>query len=81
MDQAGVRTAADIEQKYNFGKSFAKAMGIAEDARTVADEAKEAAQAASDIDFDKVFNALTRSLFNEYDENFINKSPILLQQL
>lgn len=61
MDQAGVRTAADIEQKYNFGKSFAKAMGLAEDARTVADEAKEAAQAASDIDHEKIFNLLTNN--------------------
>lgn len=41
MDRAGVRTPADIEQKYNFGKSFAKVQGIAEDARTAADEAKE----------------------------------------
>ncbi len=81
MDQAGVRTAADIEQKYNFGKSFAKAMGLAEDARTTAEKAKEAAQAASNIDFEKVFNALTHNgtdeCIREFDGHlYINASYV-----
>ena len=33
QDRQGVRTASDLERKYNFGKSFAEAIGIATDAR------------------------------------------------
>lgn len=85
MDQAGVRTAADIEQKYNFGKSFAKAMGLAEDARTTADEALEAAQAASNIDYDKVFEQITQSfqregVFTVDGHIYINGSRIKMEQ-
>jgi hypothetical protein len=49
QDRQGVRTASDIEQKYNFDKTFAELMGIATDARnkvdsvesTLRDEMKE----------------------------------------
>lgn len=85
MDQAGVRTAADIEQKYNFGKSFAKAMGLAEDARTTAEEAKEAAQAASNLDYDKIFAQVTlnfqkEGVFTVDGHIFINGSRIKMEQ-
>jgi hypothetical protein len=33
QDRQGARTAADLERKYNFGKTFAEIMGIATDAR------------------------------------------------
>lgn len=33
QDRSPVRTASELEQKYNFGKSFAEIMGIATDAR------------------------------------------------
>lgn len=33
QDRQGVRTAANLEQKYNFGESFAKLMGISNDTR------------------------------------------------
>lgn len=49
QDRQGVRTASDLEQKYNFDKTFAELMGIATDARnkvdsvesTLRDEMKE----------------------------------------
>ena len=37
QDRQGVRTASDIERKYNFGKSFAEILGIATDARESVD--------------------------------------------
>lgn len=37
QDRQGVRTATDLEQKYNFGKTFAELMGIALDARESVD--------------------------------------------
>lgn len=40
MDGVASRTPADIERKYNFGKSFAEIMGIAKDAQTHAVEAE-----------------------------------------
>ena len=43
MDKAAVRTAADVEQKYNIGKSFAEVTGIAEDARANAEKARQTA--------------------------------------
>ena len=61
MDMAGARTPADIERKYNFGKTFAEIQGIATDARTAADEAKEAAENAANVDHETVFNALTKN--------------------
>ena len=41
QDRQGVRTPAQLEEKYNFGKSFAEIMGIATDAQTAAEKAKE----------------------------------------
>lgn len=43
QDRQGARTPAQLEQKYNFNKSFAEVMGIATDARTTAEEAKKVA--------------------------------------
>lgn len=37
QDRQGVRTAKDLEQKYQFGKQFAELMGIAMDARESVD--------------------------------------------
>lgn len=37
QDRQGVRKASDLEQKYQFGKSFAEVMGIATDARESVD--------------------------------------------
>lgn len=38
QDRQGVRTAANLEQKYNFGESFAKIMGISTDTRNYVDK-------------------------------------------
>lgn len=62
QDGVAPRTAADIEQKYNFGKSFAKVMGIAEDARDVAAEAKKAVgNLDSNLTAEEIFNRLTNN--------------------
>lgn len=39
QDRVAPRTVADIERKYNFGKSFAEVMGIVDDARDEVDSA------------------------------------------
>lgn len=38
QDRQGVRTAAQVEQKYNFDKRFAEVMGVATDARDSVDK-------------------------------------------
>lgn len=43
QDKQGSRTVSDLERRYNFGKSFAEVLGIANDAQTYAQEAKEIA--------------------------------------
>lgn len=37
QDRQGARTASDLERKYNFGKTFAELMGLANDARESVD--------------------------------------------
>ena len=37
QDRQGVRSASDLERKYNFGKTFAELLGIATDARNSVD--------------------------------------------
>jgi hypothetical protein len=58
MDLHGVRTAADVERKYNFGKSFAEVMGIATDAQNLAQQAVEK---GANLTQEEVFNALTNN--------------------
>lgn len=84
QDRTAPRTPADLENKYNFGKTFAEMMGLAEDAGKAADEARTAADAAQKVvnglDQDKVFNLLTNNGANQgifRDENgeiYINAS-------
>lgn len=56
QDRARARTPADIEQKYNFGKTFADVFGLISDAQKTADEAKEA---IDNLDHEQIFNLLT----------------------
>lgn len=60
QDRQGARTAADLERRYNFGKSFAELKGIALDAQTHATKAEELAmrvqQQILDIDVVKELN-------------------------
>ena len=44
MDRQGARTVADLERRYNFGKSFSEVLGIANDAQTHAYQAEEAVE-------------------------------------
>lgn len=44
QDRQGVRTATDIERKYQFGKTFAELMGIANDARSHVDSVESSLQ-------------------------------------
>ena len=61
MDKAAVRTAADLEQKYNIGKSFAEVTGIAVDARETAENAQESAENVyTDFDQDEIYKRLTK---------------------
>lgn len=62
QDLVAPRTAADIESKYNFGKSFAEVMGIATDARDTATEAKKVAETIdTKLTPDEIFNLLTNN--------------------
>lgn len=83
QDRQGVRTATDLEQKYNFGQSFAEVMGIARDAQTAANKAaEEAGNANNKLTPDEIFNLLTNNGQNKgiyKDENgeiYINASYI-----
>jgi hypothetical protein len=62
QDRQGVRTATDIERKYNFGKSFAEVQGLADDARKAADDAKEAAEKLdNELTSEEILNRLTNN--------------------
>lgn len=46
QDRTGVRTPAQLEQKYSFGKTFADMLGLIKDSRDKVDEAKSELQNA-----------------------------------
>ncbi len=95
QDRVAPRTAADIESKYNFGKSFAEVMGFAKDAEKAAGEAKDAAENASNavgeldnkLDQTEIFNRLTdngkaQGVYREEDgQIYINASYIKAGEL
>lgn len=60
QDRQGARTPADLERRYNFGKSFSDILGIAKDAQTHAYAAEEIAKKVEakvlDIDVVKELN-------------------------
>ena len=62
QDRQGARTPADLEYKYRFGKSFREVMGIADDARSSAEEAMLAAKKLDDgLTSEEIFNRLTEN--------------------
>lgn len=62
QDKVATRTAAGLEQKYHFGKTFAEVVGIATDAQSAASEAKETANAtAARLTHEEIFNLLTNN--------------------
>lgn len=58
QDRQGARTPADLEYKYNFGKTFAEIMGIATDARNTAEMAAELDEKLTQ---EEIFNRLTNN--------------------
>ena len=78
QDRQGARTASDLEYKYQFGKTFAEIMGIANDAR---DRATAAEEAYNGLNQEEIFNRLTndgkwKGLYEENGEVYINASYI-----
>ena len=80
MDRQGARTAAELEQKYAYGKRFAEIMGIASDAQTAAQTAQDAAsKPAENLTPDEIFNILTnygeeQGIYRENGKIYINAS-------
>ena len=61
QDRQPARTVTDFERKYQFGTKFAEVIGIAEEARTIASEAKDASSNPSEnLTHEEVFNLLTK---------------------
>ena len=60
QDLQGVRTPADVERKYNFGKKFSEVYEIADGARETAEAAKKIAEeAGGNLTKEEIFNILT----------------------
>ena len=60
QDRQGVRTATDLERKYNFGKSFGEVYGLLSDAQRAIEQANEAILGLdSKLDSEEIFNRLT----------------------
>ena len=83
QDRTYTRTPAEMEQKYNFGKTFAEVFGMAADAQKAAEKAQQAADdatgAVGDLDQDTIFNLLTnngeiKGLFMKDGQLYINAS-------
>lgn len=78
QDRQGARTPAQLEQEFKFGRSFAKAMGLAEDAQNAAEAAKKAYEG---LDQTAIFNLLTNNgkaqgIYRENGDIYINASYI-----
>lgn len=78
QDRQGARTVTDLERRLNTRKTFAEAMGLAKEAKKVADEASEQAKAAQNavdgIDHEKVFQLLTE---NETQQGIFKQNGII----
>lgn len=62
QDRVYTRTAADLERKQNVRKSFSEVMGVVNETRGIAEEAKEeATNPADNMTSDEVFNLLTKN--------------------
>ncbi len=83
QDGVYTRTSAQLEQKINFGKSFAEVMGIATDARDSSEEAKnQVKNLDSSLTSEEIYNRLTNNgtlqgLFRDDNGNlFVNGAYI-----
>ena len=62
QDRQAPRTPAALEQKYQFGKSFAEMFGLVTDAQNAADQAQEAANRVDkSLTQQEIFNRLTNN--------------------
>ena len=86
QDRQGVRTAAELERRYKFGKTFAEVFGMADEAQKAAEEAEKAAEEATkeleELDQDAIFNLLTKDgelkgLFMKDGQLYINASYLV----
>lgn len=71
QDRQGVRTASDLERKYNFGKTFAEIMGIATDARD--------SVGAIEVELSEQFTSMlrdTESIIMQAVENAVTKEEL-----
>ena len=60
QDRTYIRTASDLERKYNFGQSFAEVFGLVSDARDAAEEAQKAVdELDATLTHEEIFNRLT----------------------
>lgn len=82
QDRQGSRTIADLERKYNFGRTFAEVIGIAEDAQKIASEANKAvSDLDTQLDPDEIFNRLTnygksQGIYRENGDIYVNATYI-----
>lgn len=83
QDIVSPRTAADIDRKYNFGKSFAEVAGIATDARKTAETASKAVENLDEnLSAEEIFNRLTdngqvQGMYRENGQIYINAEYIV----
>lgn len=79
QDGTAPRTAADLERKYNFGRTFAEVYGLITDAQKLAEEAKSEIEG---LDHEEIFNLLTnygewQGIYRGDDDNvYINATYI-----
>ena len=79
QDRQGVRTAADLERKYNWGQTFAEVYGLVADAQKAA---ADALLAVEGLDSEAIFNRLTdygriQGIYRDGDDNiYVNASYI-----
>ena len=83
QDRQGARTAAQLEQKYDWGKTFAEVYGLVSDAQKAAEKALDAVTGLdSELDHEEIFNRLTKNgtvqgiYRGDNDDIYVNASYI-----
>lgn len=90
QDRQAVRTASELERKYNFGKTFAEAFGLVKEAQDAAARAENTAESAKDaveaLDHEAIFNLLTNNgelqgLYKKDGKLYINAELVQIVNL
>lgn len=82
QDRQGARTANDLIQRYNFGKTFAEVYGLVTEAQKAAEAAQKAASdIESELTPEEIFNRLTnygeeQGIFRENEKIYVNADYI-----